>query len=293
MRNKLLLTIVIIELILLVLINPKSTNKNSFDYSINIYKESNLDQAKLENYIIGVVAAEMPATFSIESLKAQAVAARTFTYKKIINNQLNYNNLSTDKGQAYYNLDQLKKNWGNKYDEYYDKIASAVLSTKGEVITYNGELINAYYFSISNGKTEDSKEVFGEASYLVSVESPWDKNYSSYNNKVKINLDEFKNKLNIKNDVTINEIKKTTSDHVDYIIINNQKYDGVKFRKLLDLRSTDFEIDFDENYATITTKGHGHSVGMSQYGANSMAKEGKTYQDIIRYYYQGVKIEKI
>lgn len=293
MLNKLLTFIVVIEIILFIIINPVIKKDIKYRYSINIYKVSNIDKAKLENYVIGVVAAEMPATFSIEALKAQAVAARTFAYKKIINNKLNFDNLEIDRGQAYITNEEMKKNWGSKYNEYYKKISSAVLSTKEEIITYNDEAINAYYFSLSNGKTENSSSVFGEQKYLVSVDSPWDKDNSSYNKSVSISLDDFKNKLSINEDIKINDIKRSNTNHVEKITINNKEYDGVQFRKLLNLRSTDFEIILNNNQVTINTKGYGHGVGMSQYGANSMALNGKTYEQIIKYYYKDVKISKI
>ena len=293
MLNKLLTFVVAVELFFLLISYPVIKSNKSFKYSIDANKISNLDEAKLENYIIGVVAAEMPATFSIESLKAQAVAARTFSYKKIVNNKLDFDNLSTDKGQAYLTNDDLKRKWGDRYDEYYDKVSSAVLSTKGEIITYNGDIINAYYFSLSNGKTENSSSVFGEAKYLVSVESPWDVNNSSYSNIILIDIDEFKSKLNLNGDLTINEINKSDTNHVNYIVINNKKYDGISFRKLLNLRSTDFDVDINNNKVTINTRGYGHGVGMSQYGANSMANEGKNYIEILKYYYQGVELSKI
>ena len=293
MLNKLLTFIVIIELLFLFIIKPVVKMKSNYKYSINVYKTSNLDEAKLENYVIGVVAAEMPATFSIESLKAQAVASRTFAYKKIVNSKLNYDNLTSDKGQAYISLDEMRKKWNNNFDDYYNKIAQAVLSTRGEIITFNNEIINAYYFSLSNGKTEDSAQVFGEAKYLVSVDSPWDTENSSYNKTVFISLNEFKNKLGIDGNIEINNINRSNTNHVQSIMINNKTYDGIKFRKLFNLRSTDFEIEVNEDKIIVNTKGYGHGVGMSQHGANSLAKEGKKYDEIIKYYYQGVKISKI
>lgn len=293
MINKLLTFIVVVELIFILLFNPVYKSSKKYKYSINTYKNSNVNQAKLENYVIGVVAAEMPATFSLEALKAQAVAARTFAYKKIINNKLSFDNLINDKGQAYITTDKMKSNWGKKYDEHYKKISDAVLSTKGEILTYNGEIINAYYFSISNGKTEDSAKVFGETKYLVSVDSSWDTNYPSFYASTSIPLEEFKNKININNDIHIDEIKRSNSDHVEYIVINDKKIDGVSFRKLLNLRSTDFDINIDNKNVNISTKGYGHGVGMSQYGAKSMADNGKNYEEILKYYYQGVKISKI
>lgn len=293
MLNKLLTFIVIIELLFLFIIKPVVKMKSNYKYSINVYKTSNLDEAKLENYVIGVVAAEMPATFSIESLKAQAVASRTFAYKKIVNSKLNYDNLTSDKGQAYISIDEMRKKWNDNFDDYYNKIAQAVLSTRGEIITFNNEIINAYYFSLSNGKTEDSSQVFGEAKYLVSVDSPWDTENSSYNKTVFISLNDFKNKLGIDGNIEINNINRSNTNRVQSIVINNKTYDGIKFRKLFNLRSTDFEIEVNEDKIIVNTKGYGHGVGMSQHGANSLAKEGKKYDEIIKYYYQGVKISKI
>lgn len=293
MLNRLLVVVIIFELIFIFVINPKVTNKNNYKYSLNAYKVSNIDKAKLENYVIGVVAAEMPATFSIEALKAQAVAARTFIYKKIINEKVNYDNIVSDKGQAYLTKDELKNKWGSKYDEYYEIISNAVLSTSGEIITYNNELINAYYFSMSNGNTENSSQVFGDASYLVSVDSHWDKDNKSYSVEKGINIDEFKSKLNINDDIIINNIEKSNTNHVTNITLNNKTYKGVEFRKLLNLRSTDFDINIDKDKVIITTRGYGHGVGMSQYGANSMAVEGKNYREIIKHFYRDVEIKKI
>ena len=277
MLNKLLIVVVFIELISLILIKPINKEKLNYKYSINTLSISNIDKAKLENYVIGVVAAEMPATFSIEALKAQAVAARTFAYKKIINNKLTYNDLKNDKGQAYYSKEEMKNIWGSKYDEYFNKVSDAVLSTSQEVLFYNGNIINAYYFSISNGNTEDGINVFGEQDYLVSVESPWDTNYSQYNKNIVLKKEDFKAKLNIDGEITIGEVKKNNTNHVEYIFINNHKYEGLEIRKKLNLRSTDFEIKINNEQIDINTKGYGHGVGMSQYGADGLAKEGKNY----------------
>ena len=211
-----------------------------------------------------------------------------------MNNDLSIDNIIYDKGQAYISLGDMKSKWNNKFDEYYNKVSDAVLSTKGEVIKYNGEVIKSYYFSISNGKTENSSAVFGEENYLVSVDSKWDEEVKNeYNRTITISLNDFKKKLNITGEININSVDRSDTNHVNYITINNKKYNGVEFRKLLDLRSTDFSIDFDESNVYITTKGHGHGVGMSQYGANGLASEGKNYKEILAYYYKGTTIDKI
>ena len=293
MKNKLLLLVLLIQISFFVLINPQV--KNNLKYNFNLFNNSsNLDEVKLENYVIGVVAAEMPASFSFESLKAQAVAARTFAYKKIINGSLTYDNLIYDKGQAYIDVDKMKDLWKSNFDEYYDKISNAVLSTKGEIISYNNAPINAYYFSLSNGKTENSSYVFGEQNYLVSVDSSWDKNNNQYEKETVISSSEFKNKLNIKDsENNINDLIRNDSNRVEKIVVNNKSINGVEFRKLFNLRSTDFDININGDNVYIKTRGYGHGVGMSQYGANSLALNGKSYKDIIKYYYNNVTITKI
>ena len=291
MRNKLLLLIVVVQIITLVVIKP--VIKDNLKYNINIYKESNLDSIKLENYVIGVVAAEMPATFSIESLKAQAVAARTFAYKKIMDGKLNYDSLDADKGQAYLSIEDMKNNWKDEFNRNYEIVSNAVLSTKGEIITYKGKPINSYYFSLSNGKTEDSSYVFGEENYLVSVDSSWDVNNKSFQESKYIDLSEFKDKLEIKDNINIESILRNNTNHIEKIIINGKAYTGIEIRKMFNLKSTDFDLSIFDNQVEFKTRGYGHGVGMSQYGANSMAQQGKKYDEILKYYYTGVTISKI
>ena len=248
----------------------------------------NLD---LEDYVFGVVSCEMPASFELEALKAMAVAARTFALYKIDTNE-NYVLSSTTSDQCYYSLDKLKTRWKDKYEDNYNKIKKAVLETKGKYITYNNKPIYAAYFSISNGYTENSEDVFvKKLAYLKSVNSSWDKKYSYKESSKKISILEFLNKLGI-NDSKIENIKIERGSHgrVDIIYINNHKFKGTKFRTLLSLKSTDFEIQNSNNKITIHTKGHGHGVGMSQYGANAMALEGYNYSDIINHYYTDIKI---
>ena len=292
MRNKLLSLVLLLQLGVFVFINP--TVKSKLKYNINIYKDSNLNNIKLENYVIGVVAAEMPASFSFEALKAQAVAARTFAYKKIINNDINYDDLKSDKGQSYISVEEMKNKWKNDFDKNYDIVSNAVLSTKGEILTFNNSPINAYYFSLSNGKTENSSYVFGEKSYLVSVDSSWDVNNKGFINISKVDNNEFKSKLGITDDqIIIGDINRNETNHVNSIVINNKSFSGIDVRKIFNLRSTDFDIRINNNDIEFTTRGYGHGVGMSQYGANSLATEGKKYDEILKYYYNGVSIDKI
>lgn len=292
MKNKLLFLIIVIELFSLVLIKP--IKNKVFRYSTNVFKSSNLNNEKLENYVIGVVAAEMPASFSFEALKAQAVAARTFAYNKISNNILNYDELINDKGQAYISVDEMKDKWKDSFANNYDKISKAVLDTKGEIITYNDKPIMSYYFSVSNGKTEESSNVFSNQPYLLSVDSSWDINSKEYEKNMYMSKEEILKKLGIKdNDLRISNIEHNSSNRIKSININGILYSGIDIRKKLGLRSTDFSFDLEENQVKIKTNGYGHGVGMSQYGANYLANQGKNYKEIIKYYYNGVNIKKL
>lgn len=292
MKNKLLFLIIVIELFSLVLIKP--IKNKVFRYSTNVFKSSNLNNEKLENYVIGVVAAEMPASFSFEALKAQAVAARTFAYNKISNNILNYDELINDKGQAYISVDEMKDKWKDSFANNYDKISKAVLDTKGEIITYNDKPIMSYYFSVSNGKTEESSNVFSNQPYLLSVDSSWDINSKEYEKNMYMSKEEILKKLGINdNDLRISNIEHNSSNRIKSININGILYSGIDIRKKLGLRSTDFSFDLEENQVKIKTNGYGHGVGMSQYGANYLANQGKNYKEIIKYYYNGVNIKKL
>lgn len=287
--NKLFLVFSIILLpITIISFFKKETNFVSEDsHKIDIKYEDVTISEDLEEYIIGVVAGEMPALFEVEALKAQAVAARTYA--------LNYldNGISpTTSNQVYITKEQMQSNWQDKYDEYLNKITNAVYSTKGEIITYNNTPIIAYYYSRSNGYTEDSINVFNEQyDYLHSIASPWDE--GNIDTKT-ISRNEFCEKLSIEcSNITITNVNRNQSNRIDNLLINNKLYTGIELRKLLNLRSTDFSIEEKETNVIITTKGYGHGVGMSQYGANNMAKVGYNYKDILKYYYQNTEISKI
>ena len=258
---------------------------------VNIKYKDEVVSLNLEDYVVGVVAGEMPASFNIEALKAMAVAARTFALYKIKTNK-NYKLSTTTKDQCYITEKQMKKKWGNSYDKYYKKIKKAVSETENEYLTYKDKVIISFYFSISNGKTENCENVFSQKlDYLVSVDSKWDEKYSYKKKTVKFKVSDFLNKLNIKsNSIDSIKTKKSKTGRVNYVIINNKKIKGTKFRQLLSLRSTDIDLVVKDNYVYITTRGYGHGVGMSQYGANGMAKEGYKYDEILKYYYKGVKI---
>ena len=245
----------------------------------------------IEDYVMGVVACEVPATFNSEALKAMAVSARTFALYKLSKNS-KYVMKTDTSDQCYISKDKMKKNWGKNFDTKYSKIKNAVDSTKNEYMTYKDKIIISFYFSISNGYTENCEKVFSQKlDYLVSVDSSWDKEYSYKEKTINYSISNFLKKLNIKDDKIVSiDIKRSNTGRIDKIVINNKSFKGTKFRTLLSLRSTDINITYDKEKVYIKTKGNGHGVGMSQYGANAMANNGYKYKEILKYYYSGIKI---
>lgn len=248
-------------------------------------------QIEFEEYIVGVVGAEMPASFNIEALKAQAIVARTYTLKRISENKPLTDTVST---QAYKDNNQLKSLWGVDYNKYYSKVKQAVDDTKGMYITYNGKYIDAVYHSTSNGYTEDAKYVWGyEIPYLKSVSSEWDINASSYLRVVSKPFIDFNTIFGITVDTnTYVETIRNLSNRVIELKINGTSITPTDFRDKLGLRSTDFDIVIKDSIVEITTRGYGHGVGLSQYGANGMGNSGFNYRQIIDHYYQNVIIKQ-
>ncbi|MBR6113235.1 MAG: stage II sporulation protein D, partial [Bacilli bacterium] len=245
---------------------------------------------ELEEYVVGVVAAEMPAAFHEQALMAQSVIARTYALKAIQKGQVLTDNEST---QSYKSNDELKLKWGSSYNTYYNKIKNAVSSTEGIYLTFNGTYIEAVYHSTSNGRTEDSSNVWGNSfPYLVSVESEYDSLNPSFISEKTITYQELSSKLgiDINTDTEFNIISKTSGNRVETLQIDGKDYNGVQFRNLLALRSADFDITKTDTGITFTTRGYGHGVGLSQYGANGMAKAGYSYEQILKHYYKGVTI---
>lgn len=272
-------------------IEKKQIEKNKVndivDKTITIYRSNGEVTLSMTDYLIGVVGAEMPASFNIEALKAQAVVARTYALKTI---QEGKKLTDTTETQVYKDNKQLKKMWGNEYEKYYSKIKNAVTSTNEICVYYQGKYIDAVYHSTSNGYTENAKEVWkNDIPYLKSVES-FDINTTSY---LKTITKEEKTVLNILGIEDFNEIEileRNSSNRVSKIKVGDKIYTGPNFRSILGLRSTDFEIKKEEDNIIFTTKGYGHGVGMSQYGAQEMTKKGYNYKDILKHYYQGVEI---
>ncbi|MBT2737935.1 stage II sporulation protein D [Bacillus sp. ISL-7] len=261
--------------------------------------KSQIENVPLEDYLVGVVAAEMPTEFKEEALKAQALTARTYIVKRL----LSKDTLGVPKGaqvtdtqihQVYMNDDELRREWGMEYDAKRKKILNAVRATAGQILAYDGEPIDALFFSTSNGYTENSEDYWaGNIPYLRSVSSPWDKNSPKFNSQKVMTVHQFEARLGVKlgSGSTIGKIvDRTEGKRVGKVDFNGKVLSGRDIRDKLNLRSSDFAWKRKGDNIVITTKGFGHGVGMSQYGANGMAMEGKNYKEIVKHYYQGVEI---
>lgn len=266
---------------------------NSSVSEITVYRSNgSVINLNMTDYLIGVVSSEMPASFNLEALKAQSVLARTYALKAKQTGKKLTDTVST---QSYIDIDQMKNKWGNSFNTYYNKIKNAVENTNGEYLSYNGNYIETLYHSTNNGKTESSLDVFGNYyPYLISVSSEYDKNASSYLRTINMPLDTISNKLglSLNNDSVISILSYTDGGNIKEININGNIFSGKKVRELLGLRSADFDISISDNNANITTRGYGHGVGMSQYGANGMANAGYGYKDILSHYYPGTTLTK-
>lgn len=295
MKNKRLVVLILILIPLFIISFQWKTNfimpeePSSSKTSIQVKYEDTV--LELDEYVYRVVAAEMPASFHEEALKAQILATRTFTLNKLSKNK-DYVFKSSD--QAYVTESDLKEKWQDQYNSYQTLLKKLIEETKGEVITYNNNPIEAYYFSMSNGYTENAINVFGQQEeYLVSVKSELEnESLNKFLVEKEITYDEFTKILNLSLPIQINNVKKDASNRVETITINNNTFTGIEIRTKLNLRSTDFEISLKDNAISIVTKGYGHGVGLSQYGANELAKKGHSYEDIIKHYYTNVEITK-
>ena len=267
----------------------------------------------LEDYIVGVVCAEMPVEFDKEALKAQAVAARTFAVAHIEGYggkkyEGAHGVMLTDSidCQVYMGKEERLSKWpSNEKDEYWNKVSEEVKETSGQVLMYNNKLVmEPYYFAVSSGETEDAKEVLGEdIQYLKTVSSPGEESVQKYKSKVNINYISFINKINsvfpkskinltnVRNSAAILSRNKTGS--VKNIKVGNTTTTGSKFRSIIGLNSTNFKISSNITDFQIDCTGYGHGLGMSQWGARAMAKKGSKYDEILKHYYTGVGIETL
>lgn len=293
----------------------KKSNEITFplDGNVRLYhKEKDIvEEINLEEYISGVVASEMPASFEEEALKAQAVAARTFYMNKRNNpckdaEKKDAEICDTTHCQVYMSKQERLNSWNKKQaEDNWSKIEKAVDDTKGQVLTYGEEVLEyPQFFAISSGKTEDAKDVFSsDIPYLKSEDSKGEEIAPKYKTSIDIPINEFISKINeeypkvkasksnIKFLIKINSY--TEGGGVKEMQIGEENVKGTEFRKLLSLNSTNFTLEFSDNSVTVNCIGYGHGVGMSQWGANVMAKNGSKYDEILKHYYYGIEIQQI
>ena len=302
MKKILLLTCLIIFIPYIIVSLFIKEENIKFKYSSNmvvrVKKTDSEEVIKIpfEDYIVGVLAGEMPISFEIEALKAQAVAARSYVMKKMeYNKDKVYDVVETVINQVYLDDEHLRAVGKDDYNDNINKIKKAVLETHNEYLEYDGKVVDAMFFSTSVGFTENSEEVFpNEVPYLRSVESKWDEISPVYEVNYNFDLKDFYQKLDLDyNDkVNLEVIDKTSTGRIKKIKINNKLFDGSEVVNKLELRSNHFTINQNNDKVHIVTKGYGHGVGMSQYGAQGMALEGYKYDEILKHYYQDVKIKK-
>lgn len=260
-------------------------------YNVTLHRSDGSDETiELEKYLEGVVGSEMPAAFELEALKAQAVAARTFVVKR------NFEVDDSTSSQVYQDESQLKQVWAESYDERSQRIHDVVEATKGEILKYDGEPITASFFSSSPGYTASGNEYWdSDTPYLKSVDSHWDKEVNDGNVQTfEFSLSDFSHMLGFQNAVSqIGSPVLYDSGYVKEITIDGITFSGREIREKLKLRSSSFKIEKDGDTLYITTTGFGHGIGMSQYGAQGMALEGYSYQDILKHYYRDVEIAQL
>ena len=259
--------------------------------------------------VIGAVCAEMPASFHEEALKAQAVAAHTYAIRqrerelKTPTPELDGAYFSNDPAfyQAYFSKEEAKEFYGDKYEENYKKISDAVDCVMDKVLIYNDEPIVAAFHSMSGGKTEDASVIWGsEVDYLVPVDSESDKGLPNFEEEKTFTCDEISARISAEypqaafgkdKSKWLRVVDRSSSGTVTSLIAGDKILTGMEFRTIFSLRSPNFTVQYENESYKITTKGYGHGVGLSQYGANAMAQDGKKYDEILLHYYKGVELK--
>lgn len=275
------------------------------DETISVFRtvSNKAEEVTLFEYVCGSVAAEMPLAYNEEAIKAQAVACYTNALRQMsISNDADKGDISDDTSvhQGYIDEAQRKEKWGNSFEKYEQKLKNAVKAVEGEALYYNGELCVAAFCAISNGTTEDAKNLWGTSvPYLVSADSKGDKLSPSYASTVSYTKEEFLKiaeasgvKTDSITDLT-KAIKITKNSDVGTVLkaeINGKAFTGEEIRKMFSLRSPTFTVKATKNAVTFNVSGYGHGIGMSQYGANHYAEKGYDYREILEHYYKGVEI---
>lgn len=274
------------------------------DATVKIMSASsqNITEVGLREYLIGAVAAEMSPVYHKEAIKAQVIASHTMLqYSKLHkSDDLNGADISDSSGthQGYLSTDEQKEKWGDNYEKYREKIEKCVDEVISLTLQYNGEPITAAFHAISNGQTENASDVWGgDYPYLISVTSDGDKLSPDYSSEVPVSADEFKDAVEKQGAVLdedaskwIEEIKRTPTGMVKEITIGGKAFKGTDIRSYFSLKSSTFNYTFKDGGFIFAVSGYGHGVGMSQYGADFMARQGFSYKEILAHYYPGTKL---
>lgn len=296
-------------------IQEEKTSEVNYDYQkYKTIKLLHTDTGKVEElnideYLYGVVSSEMPASYEVEALKAQAVVARTYTIYQAMNNSGKHENADICDNyaccQAWISKEERLAKWATEEAESnWNKIVDAVNSTSGKIITYEGNPINAFFHANSGGVTESSLNIWGgvDYPYLKSVETAGEDGYTQYSSEVKLTKEELLNKIKEKYpdcviDFTqqdcIKILEYTTSGRVKTIKFGNKEVAGTEARTLLGLKSTNFNVIIEGENVVFSVIGYGHGVGMSQTGADALAKSGSNYEEIIKHFYTNVEIIEV
>ena len=277
------------------------TAKPEQTFFLDVATDDGLTEMELEQYIVGVVAAEMPASFEEEALKAQAVAARTYTVKKMLNGGCSKGNgdICTDSShcQACVSEEEMRRNWGENYTDYHEKICLAVQQTAGQVLSFEGEVIEALFHSSSDGSTEACVNVFSQdLPYLQAVSTPENVEQS----EVCYDADRFialceqqigdcglkKQEL----DTQVEVLSRYESGRVEMLKVGDRQISGKQARTIFSLRSASFSVKTENGQIVFSVSGYGHGVGMSQWGANTLAEQGSDCAQILSHYYTGTTL---
>ncbi|MDO5125828.1 MAG: stage II sporulation protein D [Ruminococcus sp.] len=277
--------------------NTNSGEYDSATVKILFTEQNRVEEIPLEDYLVGAVLAQMPAEFDIEALKAQTVLAHTYILSRQLSEEasptkaLNGAAISDDSSlyQSYFTSKQAEKLYGDGYSKALSKVKKAVDSVKNKVLTYENEPIVVSFHAISSGKTESAKDMWGtEIPYLKSVDSKWDSKTANFEKSTVITLKELSEHFPQAGDIDENSleiVKKTTNGTILSIKINDLTMTGTEFANALSLPSPCFTLNFEDDSCIIKSKGLGHLVGMSQYGADYLSKQGKSYQEILEHYF--------
>lgn len=278
---------------------PEEATVSSVPVSLPVLfrrSEGNSVREDMDRYLVGVVLAEMPALFEGEALKAQAVVARTYAWKAGITGGKHGDGSVCGEPsccQGYLSEETYLQQGGSPQD--VEKIRSAVQATSGEILTFEGQPIEATYFSCSGGRTEDAAAVWGrDFPYLQAVDSPGEEQADHYRDEMEFSISELEKRLGVSlGEVPVEQISYTEGGGVRSAVIGEREFSGTQLRSLLGLKSTAFAVERQGETVVFQTKGYGHRVGMSQYGADAMAVAGSTYEDILTHYYSGTELTRL